>query len=149
MYKKISYKPTSIRSSHSIQFSSVHEKCIPPRYQKSAITPCHISSSTFSPPRYHISPSLNISKGLNISMSPPRLRAPMTAMTSTPSMSMSANMRLPHIRSIPPLIPTSTMHKRQQRRNSKENTVHNAKRETGLQHTTLFVRREMEPVNTR
>jgi len=82
-------------------------------------------------------------------MSPPRMRTPVTAMTSTPPMSMPAHMRLPCNIRLPSLLPPTptTIHKRQQARKSKENTIHNPKRKTSLQHRTLFICCEMKGID--
>jgi len=70
----------------------------------------------------------------------------MAAMRSASSMSMPGVVRLAHIRLL--LLPGSTMPKRQCRRNKKEDTIHNPKRKTGLQHRTLFIRLKIHPLAT-
>ncbi|TGO47991.1 hypothetical protein BCON_0256g00200 [Botryotinia convoluta] len=75
-----------------------------------------------------------------------------TPMTSTSTMSMSRNMRLPHINLlIPP--PRSLMtlphHTSQQTRYKKENTIHDSKRKTRFEHRTRFINFDTHPINIR
>lgn len=70
------------------------------------------------------------------------------AMAPRPPMSMPTNMRLLHIRSSL-ILSTPTMHKRQHTRDEEEHAIHDPKRKARLQHRALFVRSEMQSVETR
>jgi len=70
-------------------------------------------------------------------------------MAPTPPMSMSTNMRLLHISSLPPILPSPTNTQGQNTRNKKEDAIHDPKRKAGFQHRTLFFGRKIKPVQTR
>lgn len=114
----------------------------------------HIISKHFNSAVNSIShpPTPPILHHLNIRMSSPRMRTPVTAMTPTPtapSMSMSRIMRLPHINIL--LLPTTPPpHKqRQHTRKEKENTIHNPKRPTRLQHRARLINRHIKATDRR
>jgi len=72
----------------------------------------------------------------------------MASMRSTPAVTMSRVMRLPH-NCLLPVLASTAMEQRQHTGDEKEDDIHDPKRKARLQHAALFVRREVQGVECR